>query len=83
MKWINFLHIYQLSNTDGYAIKEATEESYLRIIKGLEEHPNVNFTFNITGCLINRWHELGYGDLIKRIKALVKRKELSLLRSRK
>lgn len=81
MKWINFLHIYQLSNTDGYAIKEATEESYSRIIKALEENPNVNFTFNITGCLINRWRQLGYEDLIKRIKRLVKRSQIELVGS--
>lgn len=81
MKWINFLHIYQLSNTDGYAIKEATEESYKRIIKALEENPNVNFTLNITGCLIERWHELGYKNLINRIKKLIKSGQIELVGS--
>lgn len=81
MKWINFLHLYQLSNADSYVVKEATEESYMRIIRALEENPNVNFTFNIAGCLINRWRELGYNDLIKRIKRLVKRNQIELVGS--
>jgi predicted glycosyl hydrolase (DUF1957 family) len=78
MKWINFLHIYQPANATGGEIREASEKSYLRIIRGLEEHPNVKFTINITGCLFSRWEELGYDDLISRIVALVNQGKIEL-----
>ncbi len=78
MLWLNFLHLYQPVNKDAYIIKEATEKSYLRIIRALEEHPNIKFTLNITGCLFLRWEDLGYIDLIKRIKNLVNKGSLEL-----
>ena len=78
LTWINFLHFYQPANADGHIIEEATEMSYLRIIRALEEHPNIKFTFNITACLILRWEELKYFDLIKRIKKLIKKGQIEL-----
>ncbi len=78
MFWINFLHFYQPANADASVIKEATEESYLRIVRALEEHPGVKFTLNIAGCLILRWDDMGYGDLIGRIKKLIKKKQIEL-----
>ncbi len=78
MRWINFLHFYQPANIDAFNIVEATEKSYERIIRALERHPNIKFTINITGCLFLRWEELGYLDLIKRIKKLVDKKQVEL-----
>lgn len=78
MKWINFLHIYQPVNMDAALIKEATEKSYLRIIRALEEHPELKFTMNINGSLIIRWEDLGYQDLLKRIKKLKDKGQIDL-----
>lgn len=78
MLWINFLHIYQPATADDHTIKEATEKSYLRIIRALEERPRVKFTLNINGCLIERWQELGYSYLIKRINRLIRKKQIEL-----
>ena len=78
MLWINFLHLYQPVNTDARFIKEATELSYARLIRALEEHPNIKFTLNITGGLILRWEELGYKDLLKRINNLRERDQIEL-----
>ena len=78
MLWINFLHIYQPANSDAYIIREATEKSYLRLIRALEEHPNLHFTFNISGCLFLRWKELGYHDIPERLKKLVERGQLEI-----
>ncbi|MFA4834207.1 MAG: polysaccharide deacetylase family protein [Patescibacteria group bacterium] len=78
MLWINFLHLYQPVNTDARFIKEATELSYSRIIRALEEHPNLKFTLNITGALILRWEELGYGDLLKRLNNLREKGQIEL-----
>ena len=78
MLWINFLHLYQPVNTDAHLIKEATELSYARIIRALEEHPNIKFTLNITGGLILRWKELGYEDLLKRLNNLREKGQVEL-----
>lgn len=81
MRWLNFLHFYQPSNIDAFVIKEATEKSYYRIVRALEEHPRVKFTFNLTGCLILRWEDLGYLDIIKRIKKLMERGQVEIVGS--
>ncbi len=70
MQWINFLHLYQPANTTDYVIREATEKSYLRIVRALEQHPQIKFTLNVNGCLLLRWAELGYDEIIVRIKKL-------------
>lgn len=79
MLWINFLHLYQPANADAFVIREATERSYYRIVRALEEHPQVKFTFNINGCLLKRWEELGYRDLIRRIHDLAKKGQVELV----
>ena len=78
MQWINFLHLYQPANTDAHIIKEATDESYTRIIRAIEEHDNVKFTMNIQGCLFLRWDELGYSWLIEKIARLVNSGKIDL-----
>jgi predicted glycosyl hydrolase (DUF1957 family) len=81
MNWINFLHFYQPANIDAFIVKEATEKSYYRIVRALEEHPRIKFTFNISGCLVLRWQDSGYGDIIKRIKKLINNGQVELVGS--
>jgi hypothetical protein len=78
MLWLNFLHLYQPANADEKSIREATEKSYFRLVRALEENPNLKLTFNITGCLVERWAELGYLDLITRIKKLIEKDQLEI-----
>jgi alpha-amylase/alpha-mannosidase (GH57 family) len=78
MLWLNFLHLYQPANADEKSIREAVDKSYFRLLRALEEHPDLKFTFNITGCLVERWVELGYLDLIRRIKRLIDRGQLEI-----
>ena len=78
MLWINFLHIYQPVNADAHIIKEATDMSYYRIIRALEEHPEIKFTINISTCIFYRWEELGYKDIIVRIGKLIKKGQIDL-----
>jgi len=78
MIWINFLHFYQPVNTDAHIIKEATEKSYLRVVRALEENPHIKFTFNVNGCLFYRLEELGYSNLLRRLVVLVKKGQLEL-----
>lgn len=76
--WINFLHLYQPSNSKEYNIKEAIEKSYFRIIRSLEENPDIKFNININGCLLSSMEDLGYDNFISRINKLVKRKQIEL-----
>jgi len=52
--------------------------SYTRIMRALDEHPDIKFTINISGCIFLRWEELGYHDLIKRIGRLIKKGQIDL-----
>jgi predicted glycosyl hydrolase (DUF1957 family) len=76
--WINFLHFYQPQTVDKETIIEATEKSYLRIINALKRNPNIRFTVNITGCLLDKWQELGFKNLINDIKKLVNLNQIEL-----
>lgn len=78
MLWINFLHLYQPANSEAKNIKEATEASYSRLLRALEEHPEIKFTLNISACLISYWDYLGYSDLIKRFKKLLDKNQIEL-----
>lgn len=81
MLWLNFLHLYQPANLDTYFIKEAADKSYLRLLRLLEENPNVRFTFNISACLLERLVDAGYHDFLRRFKILVQRGQVELLGS--
>ena len=79
MLWLNFFHFYQPANSE---ILNATQKSYERIIRAIEENNNIFFTANITGCLLMRLDEdLGRVDLIRRIKRLILKGKLELVGS--
>jgi len=79
MLWLNLLHLYQPANIERDKLLEATEKSYERILRALEEHPGVKFTLNIAGCLLVRWdEELGRRDLIERFKRLLDQGRIEL-----
>lgn len=78
LTWINFLHFYQPAAIDDEKVIEAAGKSYLRIIGALKRNKNIKFTFNISGCLLERLHSLGYSDLIGDIKNLIKEKRIEL-----
>jgi predicted glycosyl hydrolase (DUF1957 family) len=79
MIWINFLHLYQPANVEPETIQEATEKSYWRLVTAMEKNPGSKMTFNINGCLVERWQEMGYGELIGRIAKLQERGQLELV----
>jgi len=82
MFWINFLHLYQPANIEKEKVVEATKKSYERILRGLEEHPEIKFTLNISGCLLARWdEEFHYNELIDRIGKLIKKGQIELVGS--
>lgn len=79
--WVNFLHFYQPPMADNETVIEATEKSYIRIVKALQRNPRVKFTFNIAGSLLEHWQKLGYGQLIKDISGLVQAGQIELTSS--
>lgn len=81
MLWINFLHLYQPANSDAYRIKEARSLSYDRIFNALEKNKRIKFTLNISACLVSRFLDLNYTDLIKKINFLVERGQIELVGS--
>jgi len=81
MTWINFLHFYQPANIEFYSIREALNKSYWRLVRLLEEHPNLRMTANISGCLLERLADEGEIDFINRLKFLVKKGRLELVGS--
>jgi len=78
MVWINFLHLYQPANTDWNNIREALDKSYWRLIRLLDEHPDRKFTFNISGCLLERMKEEGETEFTRRIKVLLDKGQIEL-----
>ncbi len=81
MIWINFLHLYQPANTDDYHLQESLDKSYWRLIRLLEENPELRMTFNVSGCLLERLEEMGRLDFIQALKKLNDSGRLELVSS--
>jgi hypothetical protein len=78
MLWLNFLHFYQPANVEFYNIRKALDKSYWRLIRLLEEHPDLRFTINISGCLLERLADEKETAFIERLKFLVKKGRVEL-----
>lgn len=78
MFWINFLHFYQPANADSHSIREALDKSYWRLLRLLEEHPDLRFTANISGCLLERLADEKQDAFLERLRFLVKKGRLEL-----
>lgn len=71
MLWLNFLHFYQPANSQSYRINEAVEKSYRRLIALLEDNPELKFTANISGCLLERLKDEGFIDVLNSFRELI------------
>jgi len=78
MLWLNFLHFYQPANAEFYNIRKALDKSYWRLLRLLEEHPNLRMTFNVSGCLLERLAEEKETAFLDRLKFLVKKGRVEL-----
>ena len=81
MLWLNFLHLYQPANADFYSIKITLDKSYWRLLRLVEEHPELRFTWNISACLLDRLDIGGEMAFINRLQALVKGGRIELTSS--
>jgi hypothetical protein len=78
MLWLNFLHFYQPANTEFYNIRKALDKSYWRLIRLMEEHPDLRFTWNVSGCLLERLADEKETAFIDRLNFLVKKGRVEL-----
>ena len=81
MNWINFLHFYQPANIEDYKIKEALDKSYFRLLRLVEEHPDIKMTWNISGCLLDRLSDMGEYNFIDRLKKLIVKGQIEITSS--
>lgn len=78
MLWLNFLHLYQPANAEFYNIRKALDKSYWRLLRLMEEHPDLRMTFNVSGCLLERLEEASEKKFLERLKFLVKKGRVEL-----
>jgi len=76
--WINILHFYQPPTADNETVVQAVEKSYQRIIGALKRNPEIKFTLNLTGCLMEKLDRLGYHGLLNDLKDLLNRGQIEL-----
>lgn len=81
MYWINFLHFYQPANIDSYNFNLALDNSYLRLLRLMEENNNLHMTWNLTACLLERLEAERGLDYIDRVKKLLDSGRLELVSS--
>jgi hypothetical protein len=81
MQWFNFLHFYQPANIENNFIIEAANKSYYRLLRLVEENPELMMTWNVSGCLLLRLEESGQIDFINRLKTLVASGRIELVSS--
>jgi hypothetical protein len=78
MLWLNFLHLYQPANAEFYSIRKALDKSYWRLLRLMEEHPDLRMTWNVSGCLLERLAEAKETAFLERLKFLVKKGRIEL-----
>lgn len=76
--WINILHFYQSPVAKDEIIVEAAEKSYKRIIRSLKRNPQIKFTVNMAGCLLERLEISGYHELISDLKKMLRAGQIEL-----
>lgn len=79
MTWAPFLHWYQPANSEPFFITEAAEASYLFLVRTLLDNRRLKMTWNISGCLIERLAELGYGEILEGVRRLHSRGQVELV----
>lgn len=78
MIWLNFLHFYQPANAESFSIHKALDKSYWRLLRLMEEHPDLRATWNVSGCLLERLADEKENAFLERLKFLVKKGRVEL-----
>ena len=83
MYWASFLHIYQPPTQKELWVRRITDESYRKIIHGLEANPRARMTLNINGILCELLDKYGGKDVLQGIKNLLKKGQIEITGSAK
>lgn len=81
MYWANFIHIYQPPTQTEKILRKVAEESYRKILHGLDQYPKAKLTLNINGGLTELFATHGLDDVIAKIRALLEKGQLELTES--
>src|SRR6266478_3694972 len=72
------IHNHQPVGNCPWVFQQVYEESYLPMIEALERHPRVRVSLHYTGSLLD-WFEEAQPTFLKRIRALVARKQVEMV----
>ncbi|HVB74473.1 MAG TPA: alpha-amylase/4-alpha-glucanotransferase domain-containing protein [Ktedonobacteraceae bacterium] len=72
------LHNHQPVGNFPWVFQQVYDEAYLPLIEALERHPGVRLSLHYTGSLLD-WMQEAQPDFLKRIAALVQRKQVEIL----
>jgi hypothetical protein len=72
------IHNHQPVGNFPWVFQQVYEESYLLMIKALEQHPTVRLSLHYSGSLLD-WFEEAHPEFLERIAALVRRNQVELV----
>ncbi len=72
------IHNHQPVGNFPWVFEQVYEESYLPMIKALEQHSQVRLSLHYTGSLLDWFHEV-HPEFVKRIANLVRRNQVELV----
>ena len=72
------IHNHQPVGNFPWVFQQVYEESYLLMIKALEQHPTVRLSLHYSGSLLD-WFEEAHPEFLERIAVLVRRNQVELV----
>lgn len=81
MKLAFFLHIYQPPTQDSKVLRKVTRQSYVKLVRLLEDFEDAKVTLNINASLTEQLARIGNKDLLDRIKRLAQRGQIEFTAS--
>lgn len=76
--WAPLLHLYQPPTQDIEILKIINKECYIPLFEIIDRFP-VRISFNISGCLIELFHEFDLKDTLDMMKNLVSENKIEIL----
>jgi len=68
--WANLINMYQPPDIDRSELEKIVNRSYLPLLKIFEQLPKAAFTINLPGSTVELLIKTGFGQTIKKLKAL-------------
>jgi len=71
--WANLIDMYQPPDIDRSELEKIVNRSYLPLLRIFERLPRASFTINLPGSTVELLIKTGFGQIIKKLKALAER----------